>query len=98
MALSVGVVSIEYLDEPQSPVSDFLKHLSMNLFLGLENGECWGGSWEGNAFLEFGRDALVESAELWCDDGGIDDSDRAALLAWITALPWRNGYIMLHLG
>ena len=30
MSLSVGVVSINYLAVPQSPVSDFLKELAMN--------------------------------------------------------------------
>ena len=98
MGLSVGVVRIDYLDEPQTPVSDFLKHLAMNSSLGLSNGELWGGGWDGNMFLEFERNTLVEGAELWCNDGGVSDTERAELLVWITNLPAQTGYVMLHIG
>ena len=42
MALSVGVVSINYLDVPQPPVSDFLKDLAMNPSLGTQDGKLLG--------------------------------------------------------
>ena len=44
MGLSVGVVSIEYLDEPQPPVSDFLKDLAMDPPVGSDedDGDYWG--------------------------------------------------------
>ena len=95
MGLSVGVVSIDYLDEPQPPVSDFLKDLAMNPGLGMED---WGGGWEENTFLEFQKTALTKRARKWCTDKGVGASGRTALLTWLSSLPWRDGYVMLHLG
>ena len=71
MGLSVGVVSIDYLDEPQPPVSDFLKELAMNPNLGMEEGDSWGGGWGENTFVEFELSALIERADSWCTDRGI---------------------------
>ena len=96
MGLSVGIVTINYLDEPRPPVSDFLKDLAMNPALGFE-GDHWGGGWGENAFLEFEQDVLAERAESWCTERGIGASGRAALTAWVSNLPDRNGYVMLHL-
>ena len=71
MGLSVGVVSIDYLDEPQPPVSDFLKELAMNPNLGMEEGDSWGGGWGENTFVEFELSSLIERADSWCTDRGI---------------------------
>ena len=97
MSLSVGVVSINYLDVPQPPVSDFLKDLAMNPSLGTQDGNYWGGGWSENTFLEFELEALVEGAEIWCDDRDIDGSRRTTLVAWVSNLPSNHGYVMLHL-
>lgn len=96
MALSVGVVSIDYLDEPQPPVSDFLKDLALNPNLG-NDGDYWGGGWEENTFLEFEQATLAERADNWCAERGIDASGRTTLMTWLSGLSWRDGYIMLHL-
>jgi hypothetical protein len=99
MGLSVGVVSIDYLDEPQPPVSDFLKELAINPDLGLDDDrDYWGGGWGENTFLEFDQPTLTGRAENWCTGRSIDASGRAVLLAWLSGLPWRDGYVMLHLG
>ena len=95
MGLSVGVVSIDYLDEPQPPVSDFLKDLVLNPNLGMED---WGGGWEGNSFFEFEQAVLTERADNWCTERDIDANGRTAMMAWLSSLTWRSGYIMLHLG
>ena len=97
MGLSVGVVSIDYLDEPQPPVSDFLKELAMNPNVGIDADDYWGGGWADNSFLEFQRPALTRRACNWCADKSIDASGRTVLLEWFSSLPWRNGYVMLHL-
>ena len=97
MALSVGVVTIEYLDEPKPPVSNFLKDLAMNPGLGLE-GDSWGGGWGENTFLEFEQDVLTERATNWCTEKDLDGTECAAVYAWVSGLPSRNGYVMLHLG
>ena len=98
MGLSVGVVNIDYLEEPRPPVSDFLKDLVMNPHLGIEGGDYWGGGWGENSFLEFQRSELTERASGWCAGKGIDTIGRTALLAWLSGLPWRDGNVMLHLG
>ena len=97
MGLSVGVVTIDYLDVPRPPVSDFLKDLAMNPSIGLE-GDHWGGGWGENTFLEFEKDVLAERADHWCTERGISGTGRAVLNNWISGLPDRNGYVMLHLG
>ena len=96
MGLSVGVVSIDYLKEPRPPVSDFLKDLAMDPNLGME-GDHWGGGWSENTFLEFEQATLMERADRWCAAQGISASGQADLAAWISSLPDRNGYVMLHL-
>lgn len=97
MGLSIGVVTIEYLDQPQPPVSDFLKDLAMNPSIGSEDGDYWGGGWGENTFLEFEQDVLMERADSWCTERDISATGRAALTAWISNLPDRDGYVMLHL-
>ena len=95
MGLSVGVVSIDYLDEPQPPVSDFLKDLAANPNVGIDNG--WGGGWSENTFLEFELSALIERADSWCCERGLGGSERTAVIDWVSDLPSRGGYVMLHL-
>ncbi len=99
MGLSVGVVNITYLDEPQPPVSDFLKELAINPDLGIDadDGDYWGGGWGENTFLEFEQSALIERADNWCTERGIGAGERTALMAWLSSLPSRGGYVMLHL-
>ena len=96
MELSVGVVSIDYLDETRPPVSDFLKDLAMDPDLGMD-GDYWGGGWGGNSFLELELDALIQRADNWCTEKGVSIVGRANLTSWISGLPDRNGYVMLHL-
>ena len=98
MGLSVGVVSIDYLDEPQPPVSDFLKELAMNPNVGIDADDYWGGGWADNSFLEFQRSGLMKRARGWCTGRDLNDNERAAVVAWVSSLPWRDGYVMLHLG
>ena len=85
MGLSVGVVTVNYLDEPRPPVSDFLKDLAMNPSIGLE-GDHWCGGWGENTFLEFEKDVLSDRAENWCEERLISAAERAALLTWIFGL------------
>ena len=97
MGLSVGVVTIDYLDEPRPPVSDFLKDLATNPDLGME-GDHWGGGWGENTFLEFEKDMLAERADSWCTERGIGATERDTLTTWISGLPDRDGYVIFHLG
>ena len=93
MGLSVGVVSIDYLDEPQPPISEFLKDLATDPELGSD----WGGGWGGNTFAEFEESSLNSHVDKWCEESGISASARIIVMSWVSGLPWRDGYIMLHL-
>lgn len=100
MGLSVGVVSIEYLDQPDGPVDDFLRALLVDPDCGIdeEDDEGWGGGWANNSLYEYERDGLTRQAANWCNAAGVDAAGRAALLDWLAALPWQGDMIMLHLG
>ena len=102
MAMEVGVVTIEYLDRPSEPVSEFLSDLQMDALSGLEEPEdgeeAWGGGWGSDSLLEFSRSYLERCSIEWADLRRIDPAARAALSRWIATLPWKDDLIMLHLG
>ena len=109
MGMSVGVVTIKYLDEPSEPVRDFLFHLASDVSLGFNDEEyeeetddvepyTWGGGWEGNTFVEFSRPYLDWKANQWVNSQDIDTETKDAIQSWIADLPWNNDMIMLHLG
>ena len=110
MGMSVGVVTIKYLDEPGKPVLDFLSHLMDDLFLGEGDTEyeerydfddelyTWGGRWDGNGLVEFSRHYLDWRVGKWADRVGIDAKGKATLNNWIADLPWNDDNIMFHLG
>jgi hypothetical protein len=66
MGLDVGVVKITYLDRPIQPMYDFLLALAAG-----DLDEDWGGGWEGNAFVEFMRQNLIEKADDWAERRGL---------------------------
>ena len=100
MSLSVGIVNIDYLEQPPKPVSDFLANLSIEPHSGLGNDaeDSWGGDWTENALFECTQDGLMARARNWCDTQDIEPGGRTALMAWIADLPWRDGRVMLHIG
>ncbi len=103
MGLDVGVVTIEYLERPDWPIYGFLQALMSDPDVGTEFDPFdyeagWGDGWEGNAFYEFNRDVLLGRADGWAMQKNLGANDRAMLLRWIDALPYRGDTIMLHLG
>ena len=109
MGLDVGVVTISYLEAPESPAYDFLLHLARDVFLGCDDEEyeedthdgelyTWGGSWGGNTVVEFSRSYLTWKADGWAKDQSVGAEGQDALQRWIGDLPWSNDMIMLHLG
>ena len=96
MSLSVGVVSIEYLEQPAPPVRDFLVDLSPDPYTGL-NDDDEGAFWAEGGLFECESDGLMLRAVNWCDANQIQSGGRAALISWVAALPMRNGYVMLHI-
>ena len=110
MGMSVGVVTIKYLDEPHPPISDFLQELKFDPFLGEQDFEyedeeefdgehyTWGGGSCGDGVVEFSRHYLAWRANKWADSEGVGPEGNAALHSWIADLPWNDDYITLHLG
>ncbi len=109
MGLDIGVVTIDYLDRPETPVKEFLFHLATDAFLGCADEEyeedtndeeqyIWGGSWGGNTLVEFSRSYLNWKADRWVSNQSIGAEERITIRRWIDELPWENDMVMLHLG
>ena len=92
MGLDVGVVKIAYLERPDEPTYNFLWDLAAG-----ELDEDWGGGWDGNAFVEFAREQLVQQATQWSSRRNLGGNERDTLQRWIDDLPWEGDTIMLHL-
>lgn len=102
MSLSIGVVNIEYLPEPPQPMYKFMQDLMADPDVGTDMDLFEGGSpWEAgdgeNIFYEIERDELLRRADGWAAKYRIDAADRATLLQWVDDLPYRGGFITLHL-
>ena len=99
MGLDIGVVTIEYMSQPEQPVHDFLFDLFLNSDAGFDDDdETWGGSWAGNGLYEFGHAGLISRADNWANSRAMSSLERAELLSWVADLPWRDDRVMLHLG
>jgi hypothetical protein len=92
MGLDVGVVKVAYLDRPPEPIYEFLRKLAY------EAGEgSWGGAWEGNAFVEYYRAAMLSKARGYARKQHLTKDESDKLLDWVRGLPWDGNTVMLHL-
>lgn len=110
MGLSIGVVNVRYLEQPDRPIFDFMADLRSLPSTGLEEyyrdlddrdeedplgyEDEW---WEDGGFYEFQRTGLIRRASGWAIRHKLTEADKALLLDWIANLPWNDDYIMLHL-
>lgn len=113
MSLSIGVVSVQYLDEPAQPVLGFVEDLRLRPSTGIEeyyqdlddrdeedplgDDESEDEFWEDGGFCEFRRIGLMRRAMGWAINKNLSISERGLLLDWIANLPWNDDFIMLHL-
>ena len=107
MSLSIGVVTIEYLDYPGDLVDSFMRSLMENPNAGLDGmdsdeNDFWDGDGGfGNAFYEFEKGGLINRANGWATEQNLSYTDRVGLLRDIENLPYDPRYgsqtIMLHL-
>ena len=107
MSLSIGVVTIEYLDYPGDLVDSFMRSLMENPSVGLDDMDAvdddfWDGHGGfGNAFYEFEKGGLINRANGWATERNLSSNDRDALIRRIENLPYDPRYgsqtIMLHL-
>lgn len=91
MALEIGLVRVERLEQPEEPVYSFLEDLVRNvdwLNMGEEK--------EGNAYLETERDKLLSRARDYSKEHALTAEEAATLEAWVASLPWQDNTIMLH--
>ncbi len=104
--MDVGVVTIDYLERPRGPVHDFLASLSLDPTLGdcddeYEAEDDFDGEdyvWSLNAIVEFSRQYLDWRVDRWVTSRNIYATTKSELRHWIDNLPWKNDYIMLHIG
>lgn len=92
MGLDIGIVRIEYLNRPMEPIYSFLSELAMDAGC-----DSWGGFWEGNAFVELMRRAMLSKARAYSRKQSLPKDDLDKLIAWVKGLPWDGNTIMLHL-
>ena len=101
MALSIGVVSIEYDHSPPRTVREFFGDVVSDPDIDdLDDGESDGhlsGDMDEAGIMDFYQDEFTSRAENWCNDRGVTDAERNELLGWLSNLPWRYGSIRLHL-
>ena len=105
MSLSIGVVNINYLQQPGQPVYRFMWALMEDPEVGLgddrdDEDMYWDGGGDGeNAFYQFDREGLIDRANGWATAENISDAERDTLVSWIENLLYRegSGTIMLHL-
>lgn len=112
MGLDIGVVSIEYLAQPEPPMYEFMQDLQLNPMTGLReyyadidsrdaaddlDGES-DDIWNDGGFCEFSRNGLTKRAGGWAIRKNLTPFETTQLLDWIAKLPWRNDFLMLHLG
>ncbi len=105
MRLIVGVVTINYFDEPTGVVRDFLVDLTARFDLGdadpeYEEEDDYDGdhyTWCNDGIVEFSRHYLNWKMDKWTDSEGIPVERKAEVQRWIADLPWKNDYVMLHL-
>ena len=65
MSMHIGVVNIEYIDQPDKAVCSFLQEAAY--FLSGDR-RTWSGAWESNAFLETDRPRLLAAARYYARD------------------------------
>ena len=95
MSMHIGVVNIEYIDQPAKAVCSFLQEAAY--FLSGDR-RTWSGAWESNAFLETDPPRLLAAARYYAREQGMSTDDRQAIYDWLnTALPWQDDVVMLHL-
>ncbi len=94
MGLSVGIVSIEYLDRPPEPIYGFLGDVAATA--GWDD-DSWGGGFMENAFVEHDHRGLLRKARAYAKEKELPLTDKRSLYRWLRQLPWRGDYIMLHL-
>ncbi len=92
MGLDIGAVKIDYLDSPSGAAYRFAWHLA-----GQWDDRVWNVRSEGNAFMEFDFDHLVDVAEEYISSESLGSADAHQVMRWVRNLPWRRDVVMLHL-
>ena len=93
MGLDVGVVNINYLDQPHGATYDFLWYLNGHA----EVAEWLTGS-EGSTFIEITRETMDEQVRKFQSENDLSQNGFERIQRWIASLPWKGDVIMLHFG
>ena len=93
MGLDIGVVDINYLEQPVGTTYDFLWYLNVNA----EEAEWLTGA-EGSTFIEITRETMDEQVRRFQSENKLSQNAFERIQRWIAALPWKGDVIMLHFG
>ena len=86
MGMDVWIVKMDHIDSPKGLVKDFLFQLAVDI----DFYDGWGGGWLGNVFLEVLKGDLEGRVWDYAAENGLSQEDRATLVSWVEALPWKG--------
>jgi len=82
MGLDIGVISINFLSCPEGRAYEFAWELAEEASV---NGYMYG---EGNSWGGFTQRQVLGALDDFARRKGLDDVDKAQVLAWVRSLPW----------
>ena len=90
MALSIGVMSVAYLETPTGLAYQFAREMAQTATYA---GNTWG---ETNVWAPFTRDEIDELLGEFVKDQGLTPEQVAEVQAWLETLPWDGDDLELH--
>ena len=90
MALSIGVMSIAYLETPSGLAYQFAGEMARTATYA---GNTWG---ETSVWAPFTRDEIDELLGEFTEEKGLTPKQVAEVQAWLETLPWDGDDLELH--
>ena len=90
MALSIGVMSIAYLETPSGLAYQFAGEMARTAIYA---GNTWG---ETNGWAPFTRDDIDELLDEFSTENSLTPGQVAEVQAWLESLPWDGDDLELH--
>ena len=96
MSLDVGVVQIDYSEARPSGAA-YKYACELMEYYDVEE-DYWKVSAGWNVFIELGHDTMVNHARGYIESKDLSGTEADEVMGWVSALPWRDDLVMLHLG
>lgn len=91
MGLDVGVVTFKYMERLTGPTYKFARHLA-EYYCEAD----WQFGEGGNTLAQYLPETLERLAEEFAESEGLRPDEKAAVMAWVNALPYDTGAVTLH--